>query len=139
MYCLTKNNKKNRCASWSFIDHLLLTGLDESRFYFLYLRNPDSELINEWPVIVYNVVGQPVDVANTRKEYLSVWNADPENQKIGVLESGRYGEDFGFKLTMRCGMIPPQWVLGDEIGGGGIITEDGQQILDESGAEIITE
>lgn len=129
---------KRRCKGWSFIDHV--SGhVEYGKTFLLVLRNFTNLRITGWPVVVFNIDGEEIGVANTRKEFIELWNSDERNQTLGYIKSGWPGDDFGFRLTVVCGAVPPQWLLATSNEEIGIITEDGQQILMETGESIIQE
>jgi hypothetical protein len=78
---------------------------------FLGLRDLDDHEVGRWPVTVYNIDEVAIGYATTKDQYITVWNADPDNQVIGVLSSGN--GPFAFVLTLNPGQISPPWVLGE--------------------------
>lgn len=71
------------------------------RFYYYYLQAVDYwySYPEAFPIPVYDQNGNQIGTANSKEEYISIWNADASNQQLGTLE-GWYGP-FGFKLITR--------------------------------------
>jgi len=67
--------------------------------YLVALINPLGGEVIAYPVTVYNINGKDLGTANTKQEYLDLWNADPDNAKIGTL-TGAYGP-FYFSLKPK--------------------------------------
>ena len=75
------------------------------------MRNLEGEEVRTFPVGVYNVNEQLLGEANTKAQYIAIWNSDPANQAVGRLSSGV--GPFCFTLTMVDGQVPPPWVIGE--------------------------
>ena len=65
--------------------------------YLVALFNPAGGEVSSYPVTVYNINGVELGTANNKQEYLDLWNADPDDAKIGTL-TGAYGP---FYFTMK--------------------------------------
>lgn len=139
MSCRKNITNYNCCKGWRFYDHFKTPILEYGESFFLILRDFDKERVNQWPVIVYYVNGNAIGMAKDKRQYILIWNQDPQNNKLGEL-AGKSNSPFGFKLTVLCGLSSPSWLLGytvlQEMG---IITEDGQAILSEEGLQLIEE
>jgi hypothetical protein len=62
------------------------------------LVNFNSVNITEYPVGVFNYVGDYLGDANTQQEYISIWNADPVNNEKALLSIG--SNDFLFDVLL---------------------------------------
>lgn len=84
-----------------------------------------------YPVNVYNVSEEFIGLATTKSQYRILWNSDPVNQAIGVLDNGP--GPFQFYLALNPGQVAPAYVIGDPIGGGSEVDEGiyGKQYVDE--------
>lgn len=78
---------------------------------FLQMRNLEGEPVYNFPVIVYNVNGLALGVADNKERYITIWNSSNANRIKGVL-SGLPGP-FSFQLRLRKGQTPPAYVIGD--------------------------
>lgn len=72
------------------------------------MRDLEGNETTSYPVDVYNVNEELIGVANTKAEYITIWNSDPANQVIGTLTNSL--GPFGFKLNPGEDM--PEWVIG---------------------------
>ena len=72
-----------------------------------------------YPVDVKNVTNTVIGSAGDKQSFLNIWNADTDNQAVGVL-SGAYGP-FLFELKLKCDInpsiltpifvVPPQTII----------------------------
>lgn len=67
--------------------------------------------VTSFPVTVYNVEEDALTEAADKEEYITIWNANPVNQAIGVL-SGMVGP-FSFTLKLNAGQTLPPYVIGE--------------------------
>lgn len=77
---------------------------------YLGMRDLDGNEVHWYPVTVYNVNQVQIGYATTKVQYINVWNADPDNEAVGILMNG--GGSFGFVLKLNPGQISPPWVIG---------------------------
>jgi len=68
-----------------------------------------------YPVDVYNVNEELIGIANDRDEYISIWNADEDNQAVGILSTGI--SNFSFRLKLNAGQEAPDYVFGVPLSG----------------------
>lgn len=78
--------------------------------YSLGMRDLEGNETTAYPVDVYNVNEELIGIANTKAEYITIWNSDPVNQAVGTL-SNSLGP-FGFKLRLNTGAELPDYVIG---------------------------
>jgi hypothetical protein len=106
------------------------------------MQTTESTDPSGYPVMVYDINGDPLSVAYGKEEYISIWNVAPANIASGQL----YGSNgaFTFLFVRSTGSIP-EVVLGNPLGeitGGDhreIITDSGETLLADDGQAIITE
>lgn len=67
-----------------------------------------------YPVNVYNVNLVNLGLANTKQDYINLWNTDNSNRAKGTLV-GNYGP-FSFVLIANNGQTPPPYVYGNPTG-----------------------
>lgn len=93
------------------------------------MRTLDGGAVYNYPVIVYNVNGQALGLADNKERYISIWNSSNANRTRGVL-SGLPGP-FSFSLKLRKGQAATQFVIGDvcEL----IVDSDGNFLVDADG------
>jgi hypothetical protein len=63
-----------------------------------------------YPVGVFNIHGKLLDTASTPSRFVTLWNADTANARIGTLSIG--GDPLHFNMTLNSGMILPSGVTG---------------------------
>jgi len=63
-----------------------------------------------YPVGVFNVHGKLLDTASTSLRFVTLWNADTANARIGTLSVG--GDPLNFNMTLNTGMSLPAGVTG---------------------------
>jgi len=63
-----------------------------------------------YPVGVFNVHGKLLDTASTPSRFVTLWNADTANARIGTLTVG--GDPLHFNMTLNAGMTLPAGVTG---------------------------
>ncbi|MDO6433303.1 hypothetical protein Q4E93_22015 [Flavitalea sp. BT771] len=63
-----------------------------------------------YPVGVFNVHGKLLDTASTPSRFVTLWNADTANARIGTLSAG--GDPLHFNMTLNSGMTLPAGVTG---------------------------
>jgi hypothetical protein len=63
-----------------------------------------------YPVGVFNVHGKLLDTASTPSRFVTLWNADTANARIGTLSIG--GDPLHFNMTLNSGMSLPAGVTG---------------------------
>lgn len=82
---------------------------DGQRIY-LGMRDLDENEVSNYPVTVYNINEEEIGYAVSKGQYITIWNSDPDNQEVGILQSG--GGPFAFLLVLNSGQLAPPWVLG---------------------------
>lgn len=82
--------------------------LIKEKSYFLQILNSNEFYPLSFPVNVYNQSGSVIGTANTKQEYIDIWNEDATNQAVGVL-SGWYGEG---SVRLDVSKIPTQNIPG---------------------------
>ncbi|HEY4064194.1 MAG TPA: hypothetical protein VGM30_19950 [Puia sp.] len=63
-----------------------------------------------YPVGVFNVHGDLLDTASTPARYISLWNADTADARIGTLAAGK--DSMHFNITLNSGQTMPAGVTG---------------------------
>lgn len=61
------------------------------------MRTREFKHVIDYPVNVYSVTGRHIGYAPTQEWFIKIWNADPDNKQVGILEKG-YGPTFLIKL-----------------------------------------
>lgn len=105
---------------------------------YLTIKSVGGDEPATWPIKVFNVNQVDIGTAANKAEFISIWNADPDNRLIGKIKNGT--GPFGFMIMpVECNDYPG-WLFGESmIAEMGIITEDGIQIISEDGEPLITE
>lgn len=80
------------------------------------MRDLEGDETTSYPVNVYNVNEEFIDLATTKSQYRKIWNSDPVNQAVGTLDNG--SGPFCFSLLLNAGQTNPGFVIGDPVGGG---------------------
>lgn len=83
------------------------------------MRDLNGDETTSYPVNVYNVNEQFIDLATTKSRFRQIWNSDPANQLIGTLDNG--SGPFSFTLDLNSGQSCPDFVIGDPVGGGPVV------------------
>lgn len=97
-------------------------------------RAVDGDDPQSYPVLVYDANGAPIGTANSKAEFIAIWNANPLNAAIGTL-SGWYGT-FNFMLTTK--QSSALVLKGDSINSlDFVIDSDNNIVADADGAYII--
>lgn len=95
------------------------------------IRDLLGEETTSFPVNVYNVNEEFIDLATTKSRFRDIWNSDAANQAVGILGNGE--GPFSFSLALNKGQVCPGYVIGDPVGGGVGVDEGiyGKQYVDE--------
>lgn len=75
------------------------------------MRDLSGHEVLSFPVWVYDVHLNPIAIAYTKEQFITIWNSDLDNRAVGTL-SGLIGP-FSFTLTLKPGATAPPWVIGD--------------------------
>jgi len=76
----------------------------------IWMANLQGVQTTSYPVDVFNVNEILIGTADTKEEYITIWNSDPANQAIGTLSAGL--GPFTFKLVLNTGQTAPDYVIG---------------------------
>lgn len=96
----------------------------------LWMRDFDN-VIQNFPVEVFDVDANSLGFASDEFEYIALWNGDEDNAEIGFLQPGPYPNLF--KLSLIPGQTSPGKVIGVPLG---MITEDNFIITTEEGQNL---
>lgn len=94
--------------------------------------------VEDYPISVFNVNLTEIGVANSKEEYISVWNADADNKLVGEI-SGTKGP-FLFVIKVKPGQSVPGEVIGDTgslVPAGALEDQDGTFLIDSDGLFLI--
>lgn len=91
------------------------------------MRTTDGNEPGNYPVTVYDINLNAIGVANTKDEFITLWNQSPDNNTAGTLSGESY--PFTFLLTKNVGPLP-DFVYGDPIYvGRPFVSEDGSFVI----------
>lgn len=79
------------------------------------MANLEGVPTTSYPVDVFNVNREIIGTVTNKDDYISVWNADPDNQEVGTLAPGL--GPFNFQLLLNPGETAPDYVIGVPLAG----------------------
>lgn len=79
------------------------------------MANLQGVQTTSYPVDVFNVNEELIGTADTKEEYISIWNSDADNQEVGTLAPGL--GPFTFLLLLNPGETAPEYVIGVPLAG----------------------
>lgn len=93
----------------------------------------DGDDPNDYPAIVYDINGNQIGTANSKLEFIHIWNSNAYNATVGKLD-GWYGP-FAFVLITKQDITTIKGDSSDELDY--VIDSDGMPIEDYDGLYII--
>ena len=79
------------------VENVLLTS--NFNLKHVLLKSTDDHNVSQYPVSLFNVIGQAIGVAKNKDEVIEMWNGDNSNKEIGILFGGENPYSFKIKLN----------------------------------------